>query len=51
MEDKLFESYYKRGIDHFVFRKLMNLKKPKRLAQQFYFGLMGIIILFSMIFG
>ncbi|MBN2732320.1 MAG: hypothetical protein JXR26_07830 [Balneolaceae bacterium] len=51
MKDKLFEPYYKLGFDHFVFKKLLRLKKPKKEARIFYFGLMTIILILSMVFG
>lgn len=51
MKHKLFETYYKLGFDHFVFKQLMHLKKPKRQAQQFYLGLIACIIILSMILG
>lgn len=51
MKDKLFEPYYKLGFNHFVFKKLLHLKKPKKEIQIFYFGLIAIILTLSMVFG
>lgn len=51
MKDKLFEPYYKRGFDHFVFKKLLHLKRPGKEAQLFYFGLIALILSVSILFG
>lgn len=51
MSDKLFEPYYKRGFDHFVFKKLMHLKKPHKEVRRFYFGLIVLILSLSFLFG
>lgn len=50
MKDKLFEPYYKRGFDHFIFKKLLNLKKPGKEARIFYFLLMAATIFLALIF-
>lgn len=50
MKDKLFEPYYKRGFDHFIFKKLLNLKKPKKEAKLFYICLIALIISLALIF-
>lgn len=50
MKDKLFEPYYKRGFDHFIFKKLLNLKKPTKGAKIFYLFLIAITITLAMIF-
>lgn len=51
MKDKLFEPYYKLGFDHFVFKKLLHLKRPGREIQRFYFTLITLILATSIIFG
>lgn len=51
MKDKLFEPYYKLGFTHFINKKLMRLKKPKKEIQTFYFGLIAIILLLAQILG
>lgn len=48
MKNQLFEFYYKRGLDYFVFKNLMHLKKPGKQTQGFYFGLMTIILVTAM---
>jgi hypothetical protein len=50
MKDKLFEPYYKRGFDHFIFKKLLNLKSPKKEAKLFYIFLIVGIISLALIF-
>ena len=51
MKDKLFDPYYKRGFDHFVFKKLLRLKRPKTATQIFYLSLITAIITVAIIFG
>lgn len=50
MKDKLFEPYYKRGFDHFIFKKLLNLKKPKKEAIIFYFLFIVLTIFLALVF-
>lgn len=50
MKDKLFEPYYKKGFDHFIFKKVLKLKRPKREAIIFYFFLIALIISLALIF-
>lgn len=49
MKDKLFEPYYKRGFDHFVFKELLHLKRPGKEAQIFYLVLIGLILAIAII--
>lgn len=51
MKDKLFEPYYKQGFDHFVFKKLLHLRKPGKETQIFYLTLIAVIISISFLFG
>ena len=51
MTDKLFEPYYKRGFDHFVFKRLMHLKRPRKGVRRFYFGLITIILALAFLLG
>lgn len=51
MSDKLFEPYYKQGFNHFIYKKLMHLKKPQKEVRRFYFGLIALILCISFIFG
>lgn len=51
MKDKLFEAYYKHGFDHFIFKNLLKLKRPKMAVQIFYLSLITAIIAASIIFG
>jgi len=37
MSAKLFEKYYKRGFDHFIFKHVMGLHKPDIKTGVFYF--------------
>lgn len=50
MKDKLFEPYYKRGFDHFIFKKLLNLKRPKKETKIFYLFLIAVTISLALIF-
>lgn len=51
MKDKLFEPHYKKGFDHFIFKKLLKLKSPSREARIFYLVLITIILSIAMLFG
>lgn len=51
MKDELFEPYYKNGFNHFIYKKIMHLKKPKSQTQGFYMGLIALILSFSILFG
>ena len=51
MKDKLFEPYYKRGFDHFIFKKLLNLKSPKKEAKIFYILIITLILSLALLFG
>lgn len=51
MKDKLFEPYYKLGFDHFVFKNLLHLKKPKKQVQRFYLSLIILILTISILVG
>lgn len=51
MKDKLFEPYYKLGFNHFVNKRILHLKKPKKDVQRFYLTLIGLILSISIIFG
>lgn len=51
MNDKLFEPYYKLGFNHFINKKLMRLKKPKKEIQVFYLGLITVILSLALIIG
>lgn len=51
MKDKLFEPYYKRGFDHFIFKRLLNLKKPRKEIRIFYFALIVLILSVAILMG
>ncbi|HKL18289.1 MAG TPA: hypothetical protein VJ905_04950 [Halalkalibaculum sp.] len=51
MKDKLFEPYYKRGFDHFIFKKLLNLKSPTIEAKIFYIAIISLILSLALILG
>ena len=51
MKDKLYETYYKRGFDHFIFKRLLNLKKPKKEAKLFYIGIIFLILVSAFLIG
>ena len=51
MKDKLFEPYYKLGFNHFIYKKLMHLKKPQKETQRFYLTLITLILTISILFG
>lgn len=51
MKAVLFEKYYKLGFSHFVFKKVLGLKKPSSLLRWFYLGVMTLIAVLAQIFG
>lgn len=51
MKDKLFEPYYKLGLNHFVFKQLMHLKRPSKQVQTFYLTLIFLILSVAMVVG
>ncbi|NGP75869.1 hypothetical protein G3570_04440 [Balneolaceae bacterium YR4-1] len=51
MKDKLYEQYYKRGFDHFIFKKVLNLKSPKKEAKLFYISVISLILLLALLFS
>jgi len=51
MKDKLFEPYYKKGFDHFIFKKLLKLKSPSREARIFYLVLIAAILSLALLLG
>lgn len=53
MKDKLFESHYKPGFDHFMFKvkKLLDLNNPQKEVQLFYLVLITLILTISILLG
>jgi len=49
MRAKIYERYYKMGFDHFIYKRLLGLKKPKKEVRQFYYVLIFLILGFSML--
>ena len=48
--DKLFEPYYKRGFDHFVFKNILGLKRPNEATFRFYLILICLILAIAILF-
>lgn len=44
MRAKLFEKYYKRGLDHFMFKNVIGLNKPDKKVKRFYYSLIITIV-------
>lgn len=44
MRAKIYESYYKLGFDHLIFKDVMGLKKPKKRIKRFYYVLITVVI-------
>ncbi|MDZ7771515.1 MAG: hypothetical protein U5K31_02075 [Balneolaceae bacterium] len=51
MKDNLFDPYYKLGLNHFVFKQLMHLKRPSSQVQAFYLTLIFVILSLAMLIG
>lgn len=51
MKDKLFEPHYKKGFDHFIFKRVLKLKSPSTEARIFYLVLITIILTIAILFG
>lgn len=51
MKDKLFEPYYKKGFDHFIFKKVLKLKSPSDEVRIFYLVLIAIILTMAILLG
>ena len=47
MRAKIYERYYKLGFDHFIYKQLLGLKKPKKPVRRFYYTLMLLILVLS----
>jgi hypothetical protein len=45
----MYQKYYKLGLDHFIYKKLLGLEKPKVATYTVYLALMGIIIAIELI--
>lgn len=51
MKENTFEPYYKRGLGHFIFKKLLNLGRPTNEIRLFYLSLIGMILMVSLLIG
>jgi hypothetical protein len=49
MRAKIYEKYYKLGFDHFVFKQMLGLKKPKKAVRSFYYTLIFLILSISLL--
>lgn len=47
MRAKIYERYYKLGFDHFIYKQLLGLKKPKKPVRRFYYTLMLLVLVLS----
>ncbi|MFN1835174.1 hypothetical protein AB2B38_007930 [Balneola sp. MJW-20] len=45
MRAKLYEKYYKQGINHYLFKEYLGLKKPDESIKRFYYVLMLSMLL------
>ncbi len=45
MRAQLFEKYYKRGINHYLFKNFFGLHKPDRYIKRFYYALIIAIVI------
>ena len=45
MRAKLYEKYYKRGINYYIYKNLFGLKRPDSTIKRFYYGLMLSVLL------
>lgn len=48
-KDELFEPYYKLGLNHFINKEMLGLKRPKDATLHFYFLLMTAILLIAIL--
>lgn len=51
MKDKLFEPHYKKGFDHFIFKRVLKLKSPSKEARIFYLVMISVILSMAILFG
>lgn len=49
MRAKIYERYYKLGFDHFIYKRLLGLKKPRKEVRQFYYVLIFLLLGISML--
>lgn len=47
---KTYDQFYKLGFDHFIYKRLMGLKKPKLRQHIFYMTLITMMIVAGSIF-
>lgn len=45
MRARLFEKYYKRGLDHFMFKDVLGLSKPDKKIKRFYYVVIAAVVL------
>lgn len=45
MRAKLYEKYYKRGFDHFIFKNVLGLDKPDKSIKRLYYAIITAVII------
>lgn len=45
MRAKLYEKYYKRGFDHFIFKNVIGLEKPDKSIKRFYYFVITVVVI------
>lgn len=51
MRAKLYEKYYKRGLDHFMFKNVIGLHKPNKKVKRFYYAvIIAVVVLGTVLF-
>jgi hypothetical protein len=51
MRAKIYESYYKLGFDHLIFKDVMGLKRPGKKVKRFYYVLITLIVATALMIG
>jgi hypothetical protein len=50
MKAKMYEKYYKKGLNHMMFKEVLHLKKPKKDVKIFYLIILVLVIVAALLF-